>query len=180
MTEDLEEVDDKLVFMMSVDGTHCPIWEPKPFDTKWSSFKRGGSAGVNYELGILIHMPVLAWVHGPEPPGKKNDAMIFKEKLMHSLPPGKKVIADGIYAEEELRPYCSTKSDFDPPEISDFKNRVLARHETFNGLCKNFAILSTPFRHGVENHRVHFDAVCAINMFRLNVTCEIKLLDPYP
>jgi hypothetical protein len=37
-----EAIDNDLVFFMSVDGTHCPIEEPRPFSTEWSSFKLGG------------------------------------------------------------------------------------------------------------------------------------------
>ena len=47
----LEDNDDGLIYFMTVDGTHCPIWEPAPFSPEWSSDKHGGDAGCNYELG---------------------------------------------------------------------------------------------------------------------------------
>ena len=67
--------------MMSVDGTHAPTEEIRPFSTKWSSHKLGGSAGLNYELGILLNKPRLAWCHGPTPAGEKNDLGVFQEEL---------------------------------------------------------------------------------------------------
>ena len=39
----------KLVFVLSVDGTDCPIEEPRPFDKAWFSQKFKGP-GVKYEV----------------------------------------------------------------------------------------------------------------------------------
>ncbi|CAB9527100.1 hypothetical protein SEMRO_1942_G306740.1 [Seminavis robusta] len=43
-----EEADDGMIFFLTVDGTHCPIEEPRPFSKIWSSHKFGGDAALNY------------------------------------------------------------------------------------------------------------------------------------
>lgn len=77
-----DEVEEGLTFMLSVDGTHCPQEEPRPWSKIWSSHKLGGKAGLNYEIGLLIHKPKLVWVRGPTPPGLYNDITVFKQELM--------------------------------------------------------------------------------------------------
>jgi hypothetical protein len=43
-----EDVDEGFIFnLVSIDGVHCAIEEPRPFSTKNSNHKLGGSAGVN-------------------------------------------------------------------------------------------------------------------------------------
>lgn len=184
----LEEADDGLNFFMSVDGTHCPIQEPSPFSTEWSSHKRGGKPAVNYELGILLHKPRLAWCYGPTRPGKMNDLTVFQQALkpaLEALPTDepRRIIGDGIYCGEP--DWISTKNEFDPKEVSVFKNRSLARHEKYNGLLKNFNVLHQEFRHGrgegnmEENHRLHFHAVVVLVQIQLDLG-SFKLYDVYP
>lgn len=180
----LDEIDDETIFLFSIDGTHCPIEEPRPFSTEWSSHKFGGKPGVNYELGIFIHKPQLAWVYGPIRPGKYNDISTFRRKLknkMLSLLPGKRLIGDkGYRGEAEL---ISTRNDYDPPEIAEFKDRVLARHETFNLKLKFFNCLSQPFRHKegdiIANHKVAFEACCTITQYQIETGGQ-SMFDPYP
>lgn len=161
--------------MLTVDGTHCPQEEPRPFSTKWSSHKLGGSAGLNYEIGLLLHKPQVAWVYGPTPPGQFNDLTVFRQKLKAEIPPGKKVIADrGYIGEPDV---ISTQNDFDPIELAEFKWRALARHESFNQRLKNFACLTTKFRHGKENHKIAFEAICAIVSYEMEN--GDALFDPY-
>ena len=47
---DWDDANDELIFFLSVDGTHCPIEEPCPFSTIWSSHKVGEKAGLNYKI----------------------------------------------------------------------------------------------------------------------------------
>ncbi|CAB9503243.1 hypothetical protein SEMRO_160_G072100.1 [Seminavis robusta] len=174
---------DGLIFFMSIDGIHCPIEEPRPFSKKWSSHKFGGKPALNYEFGMLIHKPQLGWVHGPTPPGKMNDLVVFRSKLKAELPAGRRLIADGIYASET--DYISTKNDLDPKPISKFKDRVLSRHENFNQRVKCFGIMKQKFRHRgmgedwLEQHRLATHAVCCLVQFQLNNGTQ-RLLDPYP
>ena len=80
--EDLNNDDG--VFILSIDGTHCPIEEPRPWSRKWSSHKLGKKAGVAYEVALRIQKDELAWVHGPFPAGD-NDIEIFRNKLKGKL-----------------------------------------------------------------------------------------------
>ena len=172
-----DEVDEGLIFMLSVDGTHCPIEEPHPFSKKWSSFKLGGNAGLNYELALKINKPKLVHMHGTILPDAENDILVFCNGLMKKLPPGRKAIGDKGYKGEP--DYVSTWNGFDPREISEFKECVLSHHESFNQCLKNFKCLSTKFCHGVKNHKVAFEAVCAIIMYQIE-SGGTSLFDPYP
>jgi len=176
----LQDNDDGLVFMLSVDGTHCPIEEPRPFSTEWSSHKFGGKPAVNYELGILIHKPKLVWVNGPTRPGKHNDLAVFRQKLkqaLSALPGTKKAIGDSGYrGEPEL---ISTRNGLDSKEVTQFKDRTLARHENFNQRLKCFACLCQPFRHGVDNHGYAFKACCVLVMYEVE-TGGTSFSDAYP
>jgi len=71
------DIDNELIFTFSIDGTHCPMSEPRPFSTEWSSHKCGKKPAVNYELAIRLDVPQLMWVHGPTRPGKDNDLDLF-------------------------------------------------------------------------------------------------------
>ena len=75
----------KQFFTLSLDGTHCPIEEPKPWSQIWSSHKLGKKAGVTYEIGLRIHTPDLAWVNGPFPAGQYNDLDMFRASLKGKL-----------------------------------------------------------------------------------------------
>ena len=85
MLTPIEDTEDEAIFILSLDGTHCPIEEPRPWSSKWSSHKLGNKAGLAYEVGLRISSPELVWVHGPFPPGEYNDLQIFRDKLKGKL-----------------------------------------------------------------------------------------------
>ena len=176
----LADNDEGLIFFGTIDGVHCPIQEPRPFSKDWSSHKFGKKAGVDYELVVCLNKPNLGWVYGPIPPGKYNDISTFKRKLKRVLEegfPGMRLIGDkGYRGEPDL---ISTRNEFDPEEIAEFKDRALARHETFNQRLKCFKCLSTRWRHGVANHKVAFEACCALVLLQIR-SGSTTLFDPYP
>ena len=88
-----------------------------------------------------------------------------------------KIIADQGYTGESA--LVSTSNDLDDLEVKRFKNRVLARHETFNSLLKNFACLTTKFRHGVQWHGIYFKACRVLNYYDIKLGFK-SLFDPYP
>jgi hypothetical protein len=191
MVSNWSEVDVGVIFFFTVDGTHFKINEPAPFSPEWSSQKLGGHAGLNYEIALAIWDTKLLWVHGPTKPGKVNDITVFRGEAIKGLTKSlkEKVIAEsenlgrnirGI-ADEGYRgepDHLSTRNKFDPVELAHFKNRALARQETFNAKLKTFEILATGFRHGHENHQVAFEAVCAVTMYKLEAGGG--LFDAYP
>ena len=180
---DWSEAHNGVIFFFTVDGTHCPIEEPKPFSTKWSSHKFGGSAGLNYEIGLQIDEPQLLWLFGPTPPGSMPDISVFQGKYKTKLQQfidetGSHIrgIGDNGYRGEPN--YLSTRNEFDPAEIAEFKNRALARHETFNQKLKMFKCLRENFRHGIQFHGVTFRSVTVLTLVQLE-SGAISLFDPY-
>lgn len=166
--------------MMTVDGTHAPIGEPRPFSTEWSSHKFGGSAAVNYEIGLSIHRSQLVWVFGPIRPGKYNDIATFRLKLkgeMETKCPGKRAIGDRGYRGEPG--LISIRNEFDSPEVAEFKDRALSRHETFNRKLKYFGFLVKNWRHDLPFHKDCFEVACTLTQFQID-NGSMSLFDPYP
>ena len=173
-----------LRFFFSIDGTHCAIQEPAPFSPVWSSHKFGGKPALNYEIALRIDKPQLLWIYGPSAPGAQNDMAVFKTALLGKLQQMTahdgvtlKGIGDKGYRGEPQ--YLSTKNSLDPAEIAEFKNRVMARHETFNQKLKMFDVLSGVFRHELELHRVCFESVAVLTVIQLQ-NKSLRLFNPYP
>ena len=178
------------MFFFTVDGTHFKINEPTPFSSEWSSQKFGGHAALNYEIALATWDSKLLWVHGPTKPGLVNDITVFRgeadglEKSLRTkvdqegqnLGRSIRGIADEGYLGEPE--YLSTRNQFDSSEIAKFKNRALARHETFNSRLKTFEILNRTFRHSHTQHQAVFEAVCAVTVYKMEAGAG--LLDPYP
>jgi hypothetical protein len=91
------------------------------------------------------------------------------------LPAGKRAIGDKGYIGEG--DYVSTSNDLDPREVAEFKERVLARHESFNKRLKIYGCLNQRFRHGVDNHKVAFEAICVLTTYELE---DCPLFNAYP
>jgi hypothetical protein len=169
-----ENVNDDAIFIISVDGVHCRINEPRVQpDAAWYSHKHH-CAGVTYELGIAIRSQNLVWINGPYKSSmhdlrvfRGGDANVVEEEgsLKALMPPGKRIIGDcGYIGEPDV---ISTRNTLDTPEVKILKMRARARHETFNGRIKNFNILEERFRHNVDKHEVVFVAVCVIIQYEL-------------
>jgi hypothetical protein len=184
LTGTLEENDTGLVFLMTIDGTHCPVWEPCPFSKRNASHKFGMNPGFNYEIGLSLFEPKLIWVYGPTQPGKLTDLMVFQVELKQKLPTGKRILGDGIYKSEAE--HISMKNDLGSKEVQQYKDRALARHESFNNWLKRCNILSHAYRHDrkLKNdpalpHGVAFRAVCVVVQTQIN-NGSTWLFDPYP
>lgn len=108
----------------------------------------------------------MAWINGPFPAGE-SDITIYRRPggLKEKMPVGKRIVGDRGYTGEPET--ISTRNELDPRELAAFKERVQARHETFNGKLKNFKCLSTKFRHGVEQHKVVFESLCVIVQYEI-------------
>lgn len=163
-------------FIVSVDGIHCRIQEPRcDPSSKWYSHKFH-AAGLGYELAIAIHSNQLAWINGPFP-ASKHDITIFRglagetpePGLISKIPPGKRGVGDSGYSGEPNK--MSITHEGDSPEVKKHKGRVKSRQENFNGRLKNFRILNLPFRHGrgnvMEAHRKAFVSCCICIQFEI-------------
>ena len=157
------------VWIISVDGTHCWIEEPKhrefSQDTAFYSHKFN-KAGLNYELGILLWESRLVWMKGPTRAGS-NDVANFvngglQEKLLLM---NKKAIGDSGYNGHQST--ISTPNGSDPRNVAKFKSRALKRHEKFNGRAKSFDCLQGRFRHSVARFATCFEAVCVICQYQM-------------
>jgi len=153
---------------MSVDGTHCRIFEPKhPTKSKNPQYysHKFRQAGVNYEIGLSLFTNHVLWVNGPYPAGQ-NDMKIFREQgLMEVLPVGALITGDRGY--RGLPDVISTPNPHDSEELREFKRRARARHESLNQRLKRFWCLQNCFRHGVHNHEAIFVAIGVIVQFQI-------------
>jgi hypothetical protein len=138
------------VWVMTVDGTHLVTLEPGdnpdfPRDPSYFSFKHH-TAGFNYEVGVHLFESKCIWLSGPHKAGVYNDAKIFREcGLMHRLRrKGKKAIADSGY--RGFSNEISMHNSLDTEEVREFKTRARQRHEIYNGMLKQFGVLSDRFR----------------------------------
>lgn len=50
--------------------------------------------------------------------------------------------------------------------------------EAIKSRVKNFDCLTTKFRHGIDNHKIAFEAICAIVMYEIE-NGGTSLFDPY-
>eukprot|EP00980_Cylindrotheca_fusiformis_P009533 scaffold2088_cov119-Cylindrotheca_fusiformis.AAC.2 len=171
-----EENDD--TFIISLDGVHCTIYEPRRDpSSKWYSHK-SNSAGLTYEIGIAIRSNNVVWVNGPFP-ASQHDITTFRggkkgqpqdpEALQFKIPDGKRAIGDSGYRGEPAKISITRKDD--SAQVKKFKGRVKARHETFNSRLKQFGVLKGKFRHklsdSLDEHRRAFEAVCVLCQYSL-------------
>jgi DDE superfamily endonuclease len=169
---------DEEIFIVSVDGVHCTISEPRKMpSSKWFSHKTHGPA-VGYEIAISLQQNRVVHVHGPYPAGVP-DITIFRAEggLKSKMPDGKFATADRGYRGEPMLRIPNTR---DAPPVKEFKKRSQARHETFNARLKSFKILSTRFRHRHahrgnhqpvtchDNHKTAFEAVCVLIQYDMD------------
>ena len=117
---------------------------------------------MSYEIAIDIFESKLVWLNGPFPAGQSDLAIFRKEDgLKSKIPHGKRIIGDRGYRGDRCN-NVSIRNPRDTPQVKEFKNRALARHENFNGRIKNFAILAERFRHPLDLHRAVFEAICVL------------------
>ena len=159
------------LFIISVDGVHCRIGEPRTQPSAGWFSKKYNKAGLAYELGIAIFHNQLCWINGPFPAGH-NDMKMFKNDngLMEKIPAGRKAIGDEGYV--GAPDHVATRNPFDSDAVKRFKKRVKARHETFNGRLKDFGILEQRFRgqgaSRVEKHKAVFEACCVLVQYQMD------------
>jgi hypothetical protein len=156
-------------WVMTVDGTHCWIQEPGhptwSRDTTFFSHKYN-KAGIGYELGIHLWESRLIWMNGPHKAGK-NDGWVLKHNgLLAKLELlGKKAIGDLGY--RGFQAAVSVPNPYDSRRVRLFKSRACLRHETFNGLIKEFDCLKGRFRHAPAKFATCFEAVCVLCQYKL-------------
>jgi hypothetical protein len=160
---------DTEIFILTVDGTDCRIWEPKhptlSIDKSYYSHKFH-KGGLRYELGISVQGDQLVWMNGPFNCGEADGAIFENRGLKDKIPKGKRGIADGGYA--GFPDQLALPNPQDGKLLKNFKSRARLRHETFNAKIKKFNVLAQIFRHGVHKHQDAFQAVCVIAQYQMN------------
>lgn len=140
---------------VSIDGVDCIIFEPKPFDRKWYSFKHNGP-GLRYEIGLCISTGKIVWAHGGKPCGAYTDLKMAREHFVSMLVNGEKAVADKGYKDNRYFITPTTHPNY--PQI----NKILARHETINKRLKQWKCMSNRFRNSLNKHPQCFHAVINI------------------
>lgn len=157
-------------FILSVDGVHCRIHEPRSQPSSGWYSKKFNRAGLMYELGVAIYHDNIVWINGPFPAGQ-NDIKVFRKPggLMSKIPANCRAIGDEGYRGEPSK--VSTRNTFNSDEVKEFESRVRARHETVNSRLKSFAVLDQEFRSKgntrMEKHKSAFEACCVIVQYEL-------------
>lgn len=148
------------IIILTVDGVHFRTRENrKDPSSSWYSHKYGGP-GVTYEIGIAIWENNLVWINGPFKAGKNDIGMFGSENgLELQIPENMFVLGDSAYKSSKK---ATVKKRTDSQDLRDFKNRALARHETFNGRIKTFGCLSNVWRHDLKKHRTAMEVVCIL------------------
>jgi hypothetical protein len=159
------------LYVATVDGVHCRIWEPRKLpSSRWYS-KKFNKAALTYEVGVAIHHNKIVWINGPFPAGE-NDKKVFDKPqgLASKLRAHQKVIGDEGYRGSPEKASTRNRA-FDSREVKSFKNRALARHETVNSRLKAFAIINQPFRttgqRRLPRHQAAMEAACVIVQYEL-------------
>jgi hypothetical protein len=173
--------EDSEIIIISVDGTDCPIWEPKhatlPRETKYYS-KKKNRAGVKYLVAIAVYEARVVFIDGPFPAGT-SEIESFRNKLKAMIRKSKKVVLDGGYHtkdREEANMFLKPQPGYGSKDFRKYKARVRSRHESFNGKLKKYGCLNQTFRHVIcennEKHKLAFEAVC--------VTCQYEMDNGLP
>jgi DDE superfamily endonuclease len=170
------------VWVLSVDGTHLVTVEPGgnpdfPRDPSYYSFKHH-TAGFNYEIGVDLFKSKCIWFSGPHKAGEYNDAKIYRTFGLHKKlkQSGKKAIADEGYRGFST---ISTHNALDTEPVREFKRRARQRHEAYNGMLKQFQVLSDRFRcktnpkerfTAAEKLQMCFEAVNVLVQYKMDLT----------
>ena len=156
------------IFIVSIDCVNFGTNEPRhPTLHKDKRFfdRKGGKAGLSYEIALHLFENRVVWFNGPFPPNAGTDKTIYKTKgLMQKIPDGKKGIADKIYMGCNK---ISLHNSLDTPDVREFKARARARQESINARLKSFGILKQRFRHGVSKHKVFCSAAMVICIYQM-------------
>ena len=121
--------DDSKIFIISVDGTDCAIWELKHGqllkDKKFFS-KKKNRAGVKCLVAISAHGAQCIFIDGPFEAGHYNDMQAFRKKLKGKIRAGKKAVVDGGFApnpksKKELNMLALPRPGYGGKEFQNFK-----------------------------------------------------------
>ena len=91
--------EEETIFIITVDGVHCPIEEPthESFSENKKFFShKFKMAALDYELGISIFGQKCVWVSGPYAAGT-HDISVFRSRLKHEVIRARKESSTGTH-----------------------------------------------------------------------------------
>jgi DDE superfamily endonuclease len=155
------------VFLMTVDGTHCRISEPRKNPSRLHYSHKLKKPAVAYEIGVDMEENKVRWISDPEMAGY-SDLHIFRKPggLKEKIPANKRVIADNGYQGEDA--VISAPNQLDSDEARKFKSRARARHESLNGRIKSHKITDHRFRSEADKHQIVFEAVAIVVQYDMD------------
>ena len=151
------------IFGLTVDGAHFRTREQcKNPSAKVYSHKFNGP-GVGYEIAVAIYEDRVVWINGPFDPSTP-DLTIFRSEdgLEANILVRMRGIGDSVYKAGDA---MTVHREGHSKEMTNFINRVRARHEHFNTRMKNFNILSQCFRLNRDKHETAFEAICILSQY---------------
>ena len=75
-----DDVNQNEFFILSMDGVHCCINEPRTQPSSGRYLKKFNKAGLTYELGVTIYHNKIVWTNGPFP-ACQNDMKVFRKQM---------------------------------------------------------------------------------------------------
>jgi DDE superfamily endonuclease len=155
------------VFLMTIDGTHCRISEPRSNPDRLHFSHKLKKPAISYEIGVDTEESKVRWISDPSKAGY-SDLHIFQkdEGLKNKIPAGKRLIADNGYHGEDA--IISAPNRLDNVETKEFKSRARARHETLNGRIKSHKITDSRFRSAPDKHKIIFEAVAVVVQYDMD------------
>jgi hypothetical protein len=162
-----------------VDGTDVRIPQQGPAipGNQFSSHKNKDKCGLRYKIGVDILAGNIVWVNGPFAAGKYTDIKFFCLGLAHWLEEFERVEADDGYIGEAPQKVKCPGCVSNPDENQEMQNSVRARNESLNVRLKNWAILSTMYRHDLMEHGNVFRAIAVITQIVINAGEELFEVD---
>ena len=105
-----------------------------------STVTKFNGPGIAYEIGIAIYEDCVLWIKRPFVPSTHDKTMFESEDGPPDMPEGKRGIGDTAY--QSLKEWTTVHRNGHSKEMTNFINRVRARHESFYNRLKTFGILS--------------------------------------
>ena len=154
--------------LTSVDATDCMIPRVKGQGKAFNSHKFDGP-GLRYEIAVCILTGWIVWLMGPFPCGDWPDISIFRFALKEMLDENERVEADDGYLGEDPLHAKVPKSMVHghDEKMLVVRTHVRRRHETANKRIKQFACVSTKFRHDISFHGCCFRACTVLTQLAI-------------
>ena len=146
-----------------------------PYDKGQYSQKFNHGA-LKYEIAMDVYRSKVVWISGPHRGGLHDKTIFVEMGLKDKIPLGKKVISDRVYGSKEFPDdhiKLALPNPMDDKELANFKARVRARHEGFNGRLKFYKSLSDTYHHSPDNHVHVFEAICVTQQYQMDNGSEI-------